>query len=93
MNKKDLIEIIVKENGLTKAAAERVLNTTTEAIKKAVTKGDAVQLIGFGTFSSTKRAARAGRNPATGAALKIKASVSPKFKAGTAFKNAVNKRK
>lgn len=93
MNKKELIEVIVKENGLTKAAAERVLNTMTEAIKKAVAKGDTVQLIGFGTFSSAKRAARAGRNPATGAALKIKASVSPKFKAGTAFKNAVNKRK
>ncbi|MDP1524938.1 MAG: HU family DNA-binding protein [Rhodocyclaceae bacterium] len=89
MNKSELIEAIAKSSELTKADAERALNATLETVVKAVAKGDTVTLIGFGTFKSVKRAARTGRNPATGAALKIAASTSPKFTAGATFKTAV----
>lgn len=89
MNKSELIEAIAKSTELTKADAERALNATLDAVVKAVAKGDTVTLVGFGTFKSVKRAARAGRNPATGAALKIAASTAPKFTAGATFKTAV----
>jgi len=89
MNKSELIEAIAKSAELTKADAERALNATIETVVKAVAKGDTVTLVGFGTFKSVKRAARTGRNPATGAALKIAASTSPKFTAGATFKTAV----
>lgn len=89
MNKTELIEVIAKAAELTKADAERALNATIETVVKAVAKGDTVTLVGFGTFKSVKRAARTGRNPATGAALKIAASTSPKFTAGATFKAAV----
>jgi len=69
------------------------LNSAIENIIKAVTKGDSVQLIGFGTFASGKRAARMGRNPKTGEPLKIAAAKTVKFSAGKAFKDSVNKRK
>ncbi len=75
------------------ASAERALNSAIENIIKAVTKGDSVQLVGFGTFSQGKRSARTGRNPKTGEAIKIAASKTAKFSAGKAFKDAVNKRK
>ena len=93
MNKAELVEKIAKDADISKAAAERVLNTSIETIIKAVTKGDKVQLIGFGSFSQGKRAARIGRNPATGAEIKIAASKTVKFTAGKAFKDSVNKRK
>jgi DNA-binding protein HU-beta len=93
LNKAELIEKIANESELSKASAERALNAAIAAIIKAVTKGDRVQLIGFGTYSSGKRAARVGRNPQTGAAIKIAASKTVKFTAGKAFKDAVNKRK
>jgi DNA-binding protein HU-beta len=89
MNKSELAETIAKGAELSKADAERALNATIDAVVKAVAKGDTVTLIGFGTFKSVKRAARTGRNPATGAALKIAASTSPKFTAGATFKTAV----
>lgn len=89
MNKSELIEAIAKSAELTKADAERALNATLDAVVKAVAKGDTVTLVGFGTFKPVKRAARAGRNPATGAALKIAASTAPKFTAGATFKSAV----
>lgn len=89
MNKSELVEAIAKTAELTKADAERALNATIDAVVKAVAKGDTVTLVGFGTFKSVKRAARTGRNPATGAALKIAASTSPKFTAGATFKAAV----
>lgn len=73
-----------------KTAANAVLDTLIEAIQVAVKKGDAVQLIGFGTFKSAKRAARTGKNPSTGAALKIPATTVPKFVAGAKFKAAVD---
>ena len=79
MNKSELIEAIAKSSELTKADAERALNATIETIVKAVAKGDTVTLVGFGTFKSSKRAARTGRNPATGAAIKIAASTVPRF--------------
>jgi DNA-binding protein HU-beta len=89
MNKSELIEAIAKSAELSKTDAERALNATIETVVKAVAKGDTVTLVGFGTFKSVKRAARTGRNPATGAALKIAASTSPKFTAGATFKTAV----
>lgn len=93
MNKAELIAVIAEESELSKAKAELAFNSVMDIIKKAVTKGDNVQLIGFGTFSSGKRAARMGRNPKTGEAIKIAAAKTVKFTAGKAFKDTVNKRK
>jgi DNA-binding protein HU-beta len=93
LNKAELIAAIAEESELSKAKAELAFNSVMDTIKKAVTKGDNVQLIGFGTFSSGKRAARMGRNPKTGEAIKIAAAKTVKFSAGKAFKDTVNKRK
>jgi DNA-binding protein HU-beta len=89
MNKSELVEIAAKEADLSKAAAEKVLAAIIGAVVKAVTKGDTVTLVGFGTFKSSKRAARIGRNPQTGKELKIAASTVPRFTAGATFKAAV----
>ena len=89
MNKGELIEAVAKEADLSKAAAGAAIDAVTAAITKAVAKGDTVSLIGFGSFSSSKRAARTGRNPQTGKELKIAATTVPKFKAGAKFKAAV----
>ena len=91
MNKKDLVEILAAQNGLTKAAAERFINTFTDTIAEALVKGDKVQILGFGTFETKEKAGRNARNPKTGEAIKIAAKVAPKFKAGKALKDAVNK--
>ena len=93
MNKSELIEIVAKEADLSKAAAGKVLEAFTAAIVKAVSKGDPVTLIGFGTFKSSKRAARTGRNPQTGKELKISATTVPRFTAGAGFKAAVSGKK
>lgn len=90
MNRADLIEVIASKHDLSKATAGAVLETLIDTIQTAVKKGDAVQLVGFGTFKSAKRAARTGKNPSTGAALKIPASTVPKFVAGAKFKAAVD---
>jgi DNA-binding protein HU-beta len=90
VNKSELIDQIAKSAGVSKAAAGRTLDATTAAITKALKKGDLVTLIGFGSFYVGKREARTGRNPRTGAAIKIKAANSPKFRAGKALKDAVN---
>ncbi len=90
MNKSELIDSIASASGLSKAAAGRALDATTAAITAAMKKGDLVTLIGFGTFYVGKRAARNGRNPRTGATIKIKAAKIPKFRAGKALKDAVN---
>lgn len=90
MNRAELVEILASKNDLTKAAAAAVLESFIETVQTAVKKGDAVQLVGFGTFKSAKRAARTGKNPSTGAALKIPASTVPKFVAGTKFKAVVD---
>ena len=89
MNKKELIEAILatKElNHLTKKDADLFINHLVDTVKKAVKKGDDVSLVGFGTFTKVKRAARIGVNPATGEKIKIKAKVLPKFRPGKAWK-------
>lgn len=89
MNKAELIEVAAKETGLSKASANKALDAMVAAVTKAVSKGDTVTLVGFGTFKSAKRAARTGKNPKTGEAIKIAATTVPKFTAGAAFKTAV----
>lgn len=89
MNKAQLIEAVVKNTKLTKVDTESVLNTVLETIKKSVKKGDDVTLIGFGTFTKTKRKARTGRNPQTGKEIKIPATTVPKFRPGREFKDTV----
>ena len=89
MNKAELIEIAAKEADISKAAAGKALDAAINAIVKAVSKNDAVTLVGFGTFKAAKRAARTGKNPQTGASLKIPATTVPKFSAGAGFKAAV----
>ena len=90
MNKSDLVDAIAKSAELSKAAAGRALDATVDTIKKALKKGDTVSLVGFGTFKVGKRAARNGRNPRTGATIKIKAAKVPKFSAVKGLKDAVN---
>jgi len=93
LNKAELIEALVKETDVSKAAAGRTIDALVQIITKTVAKKEDVQLIGFGTFKATKRAARKGKNPRTGEPLKIAAATVPKFTAGAAFKAAVNKKK
>ena len=90
MNKTELIEHIAMNADLSKADAGRALEAAMGAITTTLRKGGAVTLVGFGTFAVGKRAARTGRNPRTGAAVKIKAAKVPKFKAGKGLKDAVN---
>jgi DNA-binding protein HU-beta len=89
MNKSELIEIAATGADISKAAAGKALDAAMNAIVKAVAKGDTVTLIGFGTFKSSKRAARTGRNPQTGKEIKIAATTVPRFTAGAGFKGAV----
>jgi DNA-binding protein HU-beta len=91
VNKSDLVDAIAKSTEISKAAAARALDATVDSITKALKKGDSVSLVGFGTFKVGKRAARNGRNPRTGATIKIKAAKVPKFSAGKGLKDAVNK--
>ena len=90
MNKTDLVEAVSNDAELTKAEAARAVDAVINSVTKALKKGDAVTLVGFGTFQVRKRAARTGRNPKTGETIKIKASKNPAFKAGKALKDAVN---
>ena len=89
MNKSELIEHIAKQADISKAAAGRALEALIGGVKSTLKKNNSVTLVGFGTFSVTKRAARSGRNPRTGAAIKIKAAKVPKFRPGKALKDAV----
>jgi DNA-binding protein HU-beta len=82
MNKSDLISKIAEDAGITKTQANATLDSFVDAVAKSLKKGDKVTLVGFGTFSVSKRAARNGRNPQTGAVIKIKAKKVAKFKAG-----------
>ncbi|MGC4234785.1 MAG: HU family DNA-binding protein [Niabella sp.] len=82
MNKAELIEKLAKDAAITKTQANAALDSFVEAVTKTLKKGDKVTLVGFGTFSVTKRAARNGRNPQTGAVIKIKAKKVARFKAG-----------
>jgi len=90
MNKTELIDQIAEAAEISKAAAGRALDATVAAVKATLKNGDTVSLIGFGTFYVGERAARTGRNPRTGSALKIKAAKVPKFRAGKGLKDAVN---
>jgi DNA-binding protein HU-beta len=90
MNKAELIDAVAEGTGLSRADAEKTTNAVLDSIIDALRKGDQVSLVGFGNFSVRERAARTGRNPQTGETIQIKASKSPGFKAGKAFKDAVN---
>ncbi len=90
MNKKELIESIAGAADISKAAAEKALNGTLAAIAESLNNGGKVTLVGFGTFSVSKRDARQGRNPQTGKAIKIPAKKVVKFKAGSKLSEAVN---
>lgn len=90
MNKKELIEEIASSANVSKASAQAVLDAATDTIRKQLKKGDSVVLLGFGTFSVGKRAARTGHNPRTGKPIKIAAARVPKFKAGSKLKDYVN---
>jgi len=90
MNRKELIDALSSKTGSSKADADRNIAALIEIVTATLKKGDNVALVGFGTFEVRKRAARTGRNPATGETLKIKASKAPAFKAGASLKAAVN---
>jgi DNA-binding protein HU-beta len=90
MNKADFVSAVADAAELTKVDAAKAVEAVVEVVKKALKKGDTVSLVGFGTFSVRKRAARQGRNPRTGQTIKIKASKNPSFKAGKALKDALN---
>ena len=90
MNKQDLISAVADSSGLTKAEAGKAVEGVFDSITAALKKGDEVRLVGFGTFSVSKRKASTGRNPRTGETMAIKASAQPKFKAGKGLKDAVN---
>jgi DNA-binding protein HU-beta len=92
MNKTELVEHMAADADISKAAAARALASFLDNIGKSLTKGKSVTLVGFGTFSQKKRAARAGRNPSTGAAIKIAAAKVVRFSAGKTLKDRVNKR-
>lgn len=89
MNKAELVEAIAKNAKLTKVDAENFLNATLDTIKKTVRKGDDVTLIGFGTFTRSRRQARAGRDPQTGDAITIPEMTLPKFRPGREFREAL----
>jgi len=90
VNKIDIIDQVARSADISKAAAGRAIEAAVTAIKTTLKKGGMVTLVGFGTFYVGKRAARSGRNPRTGDAIKIKAAKVPKFRAGKALKDAVN---
>lgn len=90
MNKSELIDHIAEQADISKAAAARALEALIGGVKVTLKKGGSVSLVGFGTFAVTKRAARTGRNPRTGAAIKIKSAKVPKFRPGKALRDAIN---
>jgi DNA-binding protein HU-beta len=91
MTKAEIVAKMAKDSDVPKTKAEKALHSFVEAITHSLKKGKSVTLVGFGTFAVSKRKARMGRNPQTGAALKIAAAKVPKFKAGKALKDAVRK--
>ena len=92
VNKAELIDRLSDKLGITKKAAGEAIEAIVEEITKSVAKGDKVAISGFGVFEKADRAARVGRNPQTGATVKIKATSVPKFRAGAEFKNAVDRK-
>ncbi len=91
MNKTELIAAVAEKADLSKKDAEKVVKAFTDVVTEALVNGEQVQLVGFGTFAVSERAAREGRNPSSGKTITIAASKAPKFKAGKALKDAVNK--
>lgn len=90
MNKGEFVAAVADEAGMSKVDGAKAVEAFIDVVKKALKKGDTISLVGFGTFIVRKRAARTGRNPRTGAQIKIKASKNPSFKAGKALKDALN---
>lgn len=90
MNKNEFVERVSEHADMTKADAGKAVDAVFDAITEALKKGDDVRIVGFGTFSASKRAAREGRNPRTGETIQIKASNQPKFTAGKGLKDALN---
>ena len=90
MNKTELVAAIAEKTELSKKDAEKALKAFTEVVAEELKKGEKIQLVGFGTFEVTERAAREGRNPITGETIKIAASKAPKFKAGSQLKESIN---
>ncbi len=91
MNKTELVAAIAEKAGLSKKDAEGAVKAFTDTVAEQLKAGEKIQLVGFGTFEVAERAARTGKNPQTGEAIKIPASKAPKFKAGKALKDTVNK--
>ncbi len=90
MNKTELVAAVAEQAGLSRKDAEAAVKAFTDVVADALKNGDKIQLVGFGTFEVSERAAREGRNPKTGESMKIEACKTPKFKAGKALKDAVN---
>lgn len=90
MNKADLVAVMAEKAGVSKKDAEASLKAFTDVVAEELKKGEKIQLVGFGTFEVSERAARTGRNPQTGAEMTIAASKAPKFKAGKALKDSLN---
>ena len=90
MNKAELVAVMAERAEISKKDAERALKAFTEVVAEEMKKGEKIQLVGFGTFEVSERAARTGRNPQTGAEMTIAASKAPKFKAGKALKDSLN---
>ena len=90
MNKTELVAAMAEQTNLSKKDAEAALKAFIDVVSEELKKGEKVQLVGFGTFEVSERAAREGRNPQTGETMEIKASKTPKFKAGTALKDMMN---
>ena len=90
MNKTELVAAVAEQANISKKDAEKVLKAFVDVVTEEMKKGEKVQLVGFGTFEVSERAAREGRNPQTGKTMKIEACKAPKFKAGKALKDAVN---
>ncbi len=90
MNKTELVAAMAKVSGVSKKDTEAVLKAFTEVVSEELKKGEKIQLVGFGTFEVSERAAREGRNPATGETMQIAAAKAPKFKAGKALKDMIN---
>ena len=90
MNKAELVAVMAERAEISKKDAERALKAFTEVVAEEMKKGEKIQLVGFGTFEVSERAARTGRNPQTGAEMTIAASKAPKFKAGKALKDSIN---
>lgn len=90
MNKQELVSAIAEKSGLTKVDSEKALNGMIEAVKNSMSRGESIQLVGFGTFSVSERSARTGRNPQTGKEIQIPAKKIAKFKPGKALSDSIN---